>query len=207
MDCSSLKALNNQETPRSLEDSKMNQNSPQRWFNLEEQFFKSLDNQLLERLREKNEIEQNAESIMQLTGITDHSVAEKIASLKISSETLAAFRLVPLVAVAWASDYIDSDEKYVIDQAAEKAGLDEPAIQLLGEWIKNRPGSELLDAWCDYAASLVATLDEAHRRSLRDQILNQSMEVAKASGGILGFGSVSPSEKATFEKIRQALGG
>jgi len=185
----------------------MDQNSPQRWFNLEEQFFKSLDNQLLEQLRERNEIEQTAESIMQLTGINDHAVAEKIASLRVSSETLAAFRLVPLVAVAWASDYVDANEKYVIDQAAEKAGLDETAMQLLGEWLKNRPGSELLDTWCEYAASLVASLDEPHRRSLRDQIVAQATDVARAAGGILGFGSISPSEKATLQKIDQALGG
>jgi hypothetical protein len=185
----------------------MDQNSPQRWFNLEEQFFKSLDHQLLERLREKNEIEHTAETIMQLTGISDHAVAAKIASLKVSSETLAAFRLVPLVAVAWASDYIDPNEKYVIDQAAEKAGLDEAAMNLLGEWIKNRPGSELLDTWCDYAAALVASLDESHRRSLRDQILSQATQVAQAAGGILGFGSISPGEKATIDKIRSALGG
>lgn len=185
----------------------MDQNSPQKWFNLEEQFYKNLDQQLLNRLREKNQVEHTAESIMQLTGITDQEVAAKIASLNVSSETLAAFRLVPLVAVAWASDHIDADEQYVIDQAAEKSGLDEASRALLGQWTKNRPGSELLETWCQYAAALVSSLDEAHRRSLRDQVVGQATEVAKASGGVLGFGSISPSEKATIEKIRQALGG
>lgn len=185
----------------------MDQNSPQRWFNLEEQFFKQLDHQLLESLREKNEIEHNAETIMQLTGVNDHALAEKIAGLKISSETLAAFRLVPLVAVAWASDYVHANEQYAIEKAAEKAGLDDASMQLLGQWIKNRPGSELLDTWCEYAAALVESLDEAHRKSLRDQIVGQATEVAKAAGGVLGFGSISPNEKATIDKIRKSLGG
>lgn len=185
----------------------MDQNSPQRWFNLEEQFFKSLDNQLLDRLREQSRLSQSAESIMQLTGISDHGLAEKIAAMNVSAETLAAFRLVPLVAVAWASDHIDPNEQYVIDQAAEQAGLDEASLSLLGQWTANRPGSELLDTWCEYATALVQSLDEAHRKSLRDQIVAQAQAVAKASGGILGFGSVSPSEKATIEKIKKALGG
>jgi tellurite resistance protein len=185
----------------------MDQNSPQRWFNLEEQFFKSLDHQLLNRLREQSRLSQTAESIMQLTGISDHALAEKIAAMNVSAETLAAFRLVPLVAVAWASDHIDPNERYVIDQAAEQAGLDEASLGLLGQWTASRPGSELLDTWCEYAAALVQSLDEAHRKSLRDQILAQAQAVAKASGGILGFGSVSPSEKAAIEKIRKALGG
>ena len=184
----------------------MDQNSPQRWFNLEEQFFKSVDHQLLSRLREQSQLKQTAESIMQLTGVTDTALAEKIASMNVSSETLAAFRLVPMVAVAWASDYIDANEQYVIDEAAEQAGLDEASRQLLGQWTAHRPGSELLDTWCDYARALTQSLDEPQRQSLRDQILEQVYAVAKASGGVLGFGSVSPGEKAAIAKIKQALG-
>jgi hypothetical protein len=185
----------------------MDPNSPQRWFNLEEQFFKSLDHQLLTKLREQSRISQSADSIMQLTGINDHELAEKIASMDVSAETLAAFRLVPLVAVAWANDHIAPNEQYVIDQAAENAGLDESAMKLLGQWTSNRPGSELLETWCEYASALVQSLDESHRNSLREQIVGQAMAVARASGGILGIGSVSPSEKATIQKIKQALGG
>ncbi|MBX3420928.1 MAG: TerB family tellurite resistance protein [Pirellulaceae bacterium] len=185
----------------------MDPNSPQRWFNLEEQFFKSLDNQLLNQLREQSDRQQTAESIMQLTGITDQELAEKIAGLNVSAQTLAAFRLVPLVAVAWANDNIDSNEQYVIDQAAEKAGLDQAARQLLGHWVSQRPGSELLDTWCQYAHALAGSLNEAERRSLQRQIMDQAQAVAHASGGVLGFGSVSPGEKAVLNKVKQALNG
>lgn len=185
----------------------MDPHSPQRWHNLEEQFFKSLDNRLIEQLRHRTQIEQSAEAIAQLTGITDLALAQKIASLNITAETLAAFRLVPLVAVAWASDRIESNERMVIDEAVEKCGLDQSAQELLGKWTKNRPGSELMDTWCEYASVLIKSLDESQRKTLRDQILSQAQAVAEAAGGVLGFGSVSPSEKATIEKIRKALGG
>lgn len=185
----------------------MDSNSPKRWHNLEEQFFKSLDNRLIEQLRQRTQIEQSAEAIAQLTGITDPALAQKIASLNITAETLAAFRLVPLVAVAWASDRIEANERMVIDEAVEKSGLDQSARELLGTWTKNRPGSELLDIWCQYAGVLIKSLDESQRKTLRDQILSQAQAVAEAAGGVLGFGSVSPSEKATIDKIKKALGG
>lgn len=183
----------------------MDQNSPQKWFNLEEQFYKSLDNQLLEKLRSQAEIEQTAESIMKLTGITNQEVAAKIASLNISSQTLAAFCLVPLVAVAWASDDVDADERYVIDQAAKAAGLDQHCLDLLAGWLNKRPGSELFNTWCEYSKALVAAMDESHRVSLREHVVGQATAVAKASGGVLGIGAISASEKATIEKIKAAL--
>lgn len=183
----------------------MSSNSPQKWFNLEEQFFKSLDNQLLDQLREREELEHTAESIMSVTGITDKQVAARMASLKIAPGTLAAFCLVPLVAVAWASDDVDADERYVIDQAAKSAGLDDTCLKMLSGWLNARPGSELLEAWCAYTKALVASLNEGERVSLREHIIGQATAVAKASGGVLGIGAVSASEKATIEKIQAAL--
>jgi hypothetical protein len=183
----------------------MSSNSPQKWFNLEEQFYKSLDNRLLDQLRDKEEVSQTAESIMKVTGITDKEIAAKMASLKISPSTLAAFCLVPLVAVAWASDDVDADEREVIDKAAKSAGLDETCLKLLAGWLNRRPGSELLEAWCSYTKALVATLNEGERKSLRDHVIGQATAVAKASGGVLGIGAISASEKATIEKIKAAL--
>ena len=183
----------------------MSSNSPQKWFNLEEQFYKSLDNQLLDQLREKEELEQTTESIMKVTGITDKAVAAKIASLKVSPSTLAAFCLVPLVTVAWASDDVDANERYVIDQAAKASGLDDTCLAMLAGWLNTRPGSELFETWCAYAKSLAASMNEDERISLRDHCVGQAIAVAKASGGVLGFGAISASEKATLEKIKAAL--
>jgi hypothetical protein len=183
----------------------MDQHSPQKWFNLEEQFYKSLDNQLLENLRAQSEREQNAESIMKLTGLTDRAVADKLASINIKAETLAAFCLVPLVTVAWADDHVAADESYVIERAASEAGLDANCLAILKSWLKTRPGSELFETWCAYSKALAASLNEAERISLRDHVIAKSSAVAKSSGGVLGLGAVSPSEKAALERIKAVL--
>ncbi len=185
----------------------MSQHSPKQWFNLEERFFSEIDNQLLDKMRGEISTKQNAEAITHVLGINDEKLATEIASLNVTVETLAAFRLVPLVAVAWADDRVEESERYAVTLAAEKSGIsqDSAAMELIATWIKRRPPADLLEAWCDYAKSLSASLDEAHRTVLKKEILDQVNAVAAASGGVLGFGSVSPSEKATIAKISEAL--
>jgi hypothetical protein len=185
----------------------MSEHSPQKWFNLEEHFFKHVDQQLLERLKDQQQLEKSAASIMQVTGITDHHLAEEIARLNVSVETLAAFRLVPLVAVAWADDRVDSSERFEITKAAEQAGIrgDDPAMAMLNAWTEQRPGPELLDAWCDYTHALCASINGEQRTALKREVMRQVRAVAEATGGVLGFGSISPSERSTMKRIEEAL--
>lgn len=185
----------------------MSQNSPKQWFRLEEQFFNQVDQDLIKRMRADQEAAQTAESIMKVTGITDQALAAEIAATQITPDTLAAFRLAPMVAVAWADDRVEANERYVILKAAKQAGIgdDEPAMDLLKAWTENRPSGELLEAWCDYAKSLSGSLDDAHKSVLRKEIMAQAHAVAEACGGLLGFGSVSPNEKATLAQIEAAL--
>ncbi|HBE69994.1 MAG TPA: hypothetical protein DDW52_17750 [Planctomycetaceae bacterium] len=186
----------------------MTQSSPKQWFQLEEQFFGRVNQDLLAKLRASQEKAAAAEAIMQVTGITDAELAADIASKEVTVETLSAFRLVPLVSVAWADDRIESDEREVILEAAAQSGIskEDPAMGLLESWTKQRPSSQLLDTWCEYAAALSASLEESHRSKLRDEVLSQARAVAEACGGILGFGSISPGEEATLEKIQAAFG-
>lgn len=183
----------------------MSQNSPKQWFQLEEQFFGQVDQDLIKQLRSEMQIAETAEAIMHVTGIKNAELAASMATKNITVETLSAFRLVPLVAVAWADDRVESEERDVIVQAAEKSGIAAPAMDLLASWTKQRPSSELLDTWCEYAGALSQSIDEANRSALRDEILGQAKSVAEACGGILGFGSVSPNETETLARIEAAL--
>lgn len=185
----------------------MSQNSPKRWFSLEEQFYAGVDQELLANLRGKLSQEHTADEIMQVTGISDKHLAEEIAKMQVTPETLAAFRLVPLVAVAWADDRIEANERDVIMQAAEKSGIaaDDPSMALLKAWTTKRPSDELLDTWCEYSKALCGTLNEEHRETLRSQIMHSIKDVAHADGGLLGFGSESPGEKAAIARIEAAL--
>ena len=185
----------------------MAENSPKKWLNLEEHFFAQMDQQLLKKLREEQSITQTAESIMKITGFTDEKVAAELARVGITIETLTAFRLVPLVAVAWADDRLEENERDAILQAAQKAGIDpsEPAMAMLKAWTTKRPSSELLDTWCHYSKALSASLNGPMRAVLQKEVLEQVETVARSAGGVLGFGSISPSEQAIIDRVEQAL--
>lgn len=185
----------------------MSDNSTQKWFSLEEQFYKGLDQELLQKLRGDLETAETAEEIMRVTGIQNADLATAIASMNVTVETLAAFRLAPLVAVAWADDRVEENERFHITKSAEKSGIgaDEPAMELLKAWQDRRPPAQLMDTWCDYAKALCASLAEAHREELRKEIVGMVTYVAEANGGFLGFGSISPSEKKMIELVKEVL--
>jgi len=185
----------------------MAENSPKKWFNLEEQFFAQMDQQLLDKLRKEQSTTQTAESIMKVTGITDEKVATELAAVGVTIETLTAFRLVPLVAVAWADDRLEENERDAVLQAAEKSGIDpaEPAMAMLRSWMTKRPSAELLDAWCNYTKTLAASLNGETRVVFQKEVLEQVEVVARSAGGVLGFGSISSSEKSIIDRIEQAL--
>lgn len=185
----------------------MSQNSPKQWFQLEELFFQQVDQKLMDDLRGEMNTAETAEAIMQVTGINNEHLAKEMAELNVTIDTLAAFRLAPLVAVAWADDRVEENERFRIVKAAEQSGIkpEDPAMALLKNWTERRPGPELLDTWCEYAQALSASLEETHRATLAKEVLEQVNSVAEAAGGLLGFGSVSPSEKKTIDRIAAAL--
>ena len=49
------------------------------------------------------------------------------------------------------------------------------------------------------------TLTEEAWKQFADEVIAQATAVAKASGGLLGYGSVSVTEKNIIDKIREAV--
>jgi hypothetical protein len=185
----------------------MSDNSPKKWFKLEEQFFNNVDQNLLDKLRNDVVTEERAAAIERLTGLNDPKVCHAIAEQNISVESLAALRLVPLVALAWADDRVEDNERYRLLQCAEKAGLKsgDPSYEMLNGWLNKRPPAELFDTWIQYAKSLAMSLDGESRENLQMTLLHQVREIATASGGLFGFGSISPAEQKIINAVEEAL--
>lgn len=185
----------------------MSDNSPKKWFQLEEQFFNNVDQQLLDKLRQDTVTEERAAAIERLTGLTDAKVCHAIAEQNISVESLAALRLVPLVAIAWADDRVEDNERYRLLQSAEKAGLapGDVSYEMLNGWLNKRPPVELFETWIQYAKSLAMSLDGESRENLQITLVHQVRSIATASGGMFGFGSISPAEQKIIQAVEDAL--
>ncbi len=185
----------------------MADNSPKKWFKLEESFFNAVDQKLLDNLRKQTATAERAEAIQKVTGLSSMKVCEHIAAMDISVESLAALRLVPLVAVAWADDRIEDNERYRVIQAAEKAGLHpgDASYDLLKHWLEQRPPQDLFDTWLEYARDLSMSLDGETRENFQNSVVSQVRNIASANGGLFGFGSVSPAEQKVIEQVEKAF--
>jgi len=101
----------------------------------EEECFAKHTQRLLQQFRETMAAKAKQEALAAASGITDAAVLEPLAAVDLSSETMAALSLVPLVEVAWADGTLDAKEQRALLAAEEHAGLskDSASYRLLEE--------------------------------------------------------------------------
>jgi hypothetical protein len=175
---------------------------------LEEEFFAKQNQQLLRQLRETTAVTTQKEALAAALGITDDDVLEHLMALGLSSETLAALSLVPLVEVAWAEGRVDTKEHNALLAAAEHAGFSKvgASYQLLEQWLRERPSPQLLAAWKAYIATLSRTMNVQDKEALKQDLLGRARTVAEAAGGFLGLGKkISSAEQAVLTELEQAF--
>jgi hypothetical protein len=81
---------------------------------LEEAFFARENERLRQQLRDLDNTKRKKEALAAASGITNDTVLEKLAALNISSETVAALALVPLIAIAWSDGSIDDKKRAAV---------------------------------------------------------------------------------------------
>jgi hypothetical protein len=175
---------------------------------LEEAFFARENEALRRRLREMDDTKRAKEALSAASGITDDAVLEKLAALHISSETLAALSLIPLVAVAWADGTIDDKERAAVFSRAAEVGVAKGDVshELFERWLTERPPAALVAAWKDYIRAFTETMSSDDRRALKAELLDRARGIAEAAGGFLGIGKkVSPPEQNVLNELARAF--
>ncbi|MDD4267244.1 MAG: hypothetical protein PHO07_11120 [Pirellulales bacterium] len=175
---------------------------------LEEKFFRERDMQLLEALREKTAAAERRKALAEASGITHDGLLEKLETLGLTGQTLAALLLAPLIEVAWADGTLHEKERLAVMGALRQKGIDSqhPAYQLLEDWLRRKPDPQLLEVWKEYVASLAEVLGEEERKELRDDLLQRAREVAEAAGGFFGFGGkISKREQELLDALAAAF--
>jgi hypothetical protein len=174
---------------------------------LEDKFFADLDAQLLEELKAKQSAEGMAAEMARVTGIKDAAVLQSLSKLGVSPQSLAALRVFPLVALAWADGLVEENERTTImDLASSHLGnTDTPSFELLRTWLTTKPSHEQTDTWASYAKALVGAMSDADAETLKRSLLDEVKTVAQASGGLMGWASISKGEHTVLNEITQAL--
>ncbi len=175
---------------------------------LEESFFDKENKKLLEKLKAENQKKLDRDAISRLSGITQDAVIDRLLSLNLNAQTIAALSLFPLIDVAWADGAVDAKEKTAVLEAAEKSGASKgtPAYELVSNWLAQQPTAAIRSAWTEYVQAMGAKLSAADKLMLKNELLGRAREVAESSGGILGMGNkVSKSEADALARLEKAF--
>ena len=174
---------------------------------LEDDYFRKKDQELIERMREATALERRTAEFVARVGLRDPALIEDLKDLGFTPDTVAILPLVPIVEMAWAEGGITPAERAMLIALARQRGLEEgsPADLLLASWMENQPSADtfaratrLIRAVLDTGVAPIGTMTA-------DDIIQHSESIAAASGGIFGFGKISSEERATLDKIVNAL--
>ena len=138
------------------------------------------------------------------SGIEDAAVLDSLIDCGITPESMASVALIPLVAVAWADNKMEENEKEAILKAANEAGVSEGSAshQSIAAWLDNRPDSSLTEAWKNYMGALNESIDPVAFNQLKAIVIRRAENVAEAAGGFLGLGNkVSDAERKVIDEL------
>ena len=154
----------------------------------EEGYFRNKDAELVDKLRAVFKTNVDREHL-RAAGIQDEAVIDRLLQISLKGEMLAAFKLYPLVEVAWADGSIDKREVEAVLAAAVKVGIPQTgeAITGLKEWLNRGPNENSRAAWRMFAGELRKTLSPKELAEFREDLVKFAKEVANASGGLMGL--------------------
>ena len=174
---------------------------------LENQFYEKQNQEKLAAMKAKLSAQQTRDELRKASGMTDEAVLDKLVTLGLRANTIAALSLVPLIEVAWADGEIQDNERNSILQGAHGKGLEQgtDGYELLQAWLRKRPEGGLLDAWEAYIKALASQLNDEQNKLLKNQIVGFAKMVAASAGGFLGIGKVSSGEEKVLARIESAF--
>ena len=177
---------------------------------LEEEHFRKRNEALLEHMREEAREAKEVRALEEASGIADEPLLDELVHRGITTETLPAFALLPLLEVAWADGKVDDYERRALleDPGARALEPGGSAAAMFAGWLVERPPEEIFRYWREFSRDACRELPLDSCKSLEADMLRRATAVAKASGPFLGFGSsVSREEHRELDRIKAAYEG
>jgi tellurite resistance protein len=176
----------------------------------EEKYFAAVEAEARRKLREN--LEDNARRLEENTAVaaalgTDDAVlADEIRKLGFDGDNAKVFDLLPLVHVAWADGSVQRGERAAILKILRARGI-EPGtspFRTIEALLEERPADSFMR---QSLALLRGVLGKRGGGDGKQEIVDLCMQVAAASGGLLGLGArMSDEEKAMIAQISLELG-
>jgi hypothetical protein len=173
----------------------------------EEEYFRRKDRELIERMRQQTESAAARKALESATGIHDPDSLRDLEALGFTPHTISLLPLVPVLQVAWAEGSISAAERELIIKLARARGIEagSDADAQLQQWLDVRPSGEVFSKAGRLIAAMLDHPEGADLQVSADDLMKYCEQIAHASGGVFGFGSVSTQEKAVLEQVAAQL--
>jgi hypothetical protein len=173
----------------------------------EEEYFRRKDRELIEKMRQASQSAEARKALEQETGIHDPAMLQQLEELGFTPSTIALLPLIPVLQVAWAESGISAGERKAIVELARARGIADGsrADHQLRAWLDQPPPAETFSRARRLIGAMVEHPEEGHADITADDLLRYCEEIAQASGGLFGIGSVSAEEKAAMAQIAAEL--
>jgi len=174
---------------------------------LEEDYFRKRDQELIEKIRLRAQAQAERRRLGEQVGVADEEVLNDLQTLGFTPETVKLLHLMPLVQMAWAEGDVSERERDLIVQAARSRGIEPgtPADRRLAGWLSERPSGELFEKTLRAIGAILQGRPTEEREAGERDLLAYCTAIAAASGGILGFRTVSDEERRLLARISQEL--
>ena len=173
----------------------------------EDAYFRKRDQELVEQARLRAEDEAALQRLAEAAGVDDEDIPRDLQRLGYTVETVTLLYIVPMIEVAWADGTVSEPERDAIIAAALARGV-EPGSQAdrqLAQWLANPRSAVLSDATLHLLGAVLQKRPPDVRAPVTRDLLAACIAVASASGGILGFRSISDKEQRAVDRIRDEL--
>jgi len=134
-------------------------------------------------------------------------LVQELQELGFTAETVALLPLVPVIEVAWADGGVTKAEREPIVALARSRGIasGSAADLQLTQWLTDQP-AEAVFAGARRLIRAMLDSGSAQTGDLKaDDLVKYCEEIASASGGLLGIGRISASERALLSRIAADL--
>ena len=173
----------------------------------EEDYFRRKDRELIDRMRRDAESAEVRKGLETATGIHDPESLKDLEALGFTPGTIALLPLIPLLQVAWAEGGISAAEREMIVTLArsrEIAPGSEADVQLQA-WLQNRPSTDSFRKAGRLIAAMLDRPEGVEMQMSAEDLIKYCEQIAHASGGLFGFGSVSAEERTAMQQIAAQL--
>ena len=174
---------------------------------LEEEYFHRKERELIDKMRVRAASEEQRRRLGENAGVADDEVLRDLQDLGYTPETVMMLHLVPLIQTAWAEGGVSDKERDLIVKAARSRGITEgtPCDQQLTMWLSKRPSDALFEKSLRAIRTILQAQPDDAREASEKDLLSLATAIAAASGGIVGFRSVSDEERQTLAHISEEL--